>query len=318
MSRARNWCFTLNNYTPEERDALSLLAVVTHNDLVDYVVYGHEVGANGTPHLQGFISVNRQLRLNAIRALPGLARAHMEVMRGSVTQAIEYCKKEGDFLEFGEPPRMTQGRRSDLDDVVDWIKQFIEENSRAPSPYDIAQVYPKMLIKYRNLANVAKYMAPKVTPNFQPGQPREWQSDLEGILDTPSQNDRKILFYVDPVGNSGKTWFSRYYFAKHPLTTQILGTGSYSDLAYMIDETSGVFFFNVPRGGMEFLPYRLLESLKDRLVQSNKYESRIKLLTSIPHVVVFSNENPDMTKLSQDRYDIKELSTLPPMGFLLP
>jgi hypothetical protein len=72
-----------------------------------------------------------------------MTHSHLKVMRGLIQQANEYCKKEGDFLEFGEAPRVTQGRRSDLDDVIDWIKGFIQESTHAPSLYDIAQVYPK-------------------------------------------------------------------------------------------------------------------------------------------------------------------------------
>ena len=55
---------------------------------------------------------------------------------------------------------------------------------------------------------------------------------------------------------------------------------------------------------MEFLRYEILEMLKDRMVFSPKYASRMKFLHRVPHVVVFSNEYPAMDKMSDDRYDI--------------
>jgi len=58
---------------------------------------------------------------------------------------------------------------------------------------------------------------------------------------------------------------------------------------------------------MEHLCYHFLEKLKDRMIQSTKYTPVLKILQHIPHVVVFSNEPPDETKLSQDRFIIHNM-----------
>jgi len=34
---------------------------------------------------------------------------------------------------------------------------------------------------------------------------------------------------------------------------------------------------------------------KDRVVMSSKYQSKLQVLRAIPHVVVFCNEQPDLT-----------------------
>jgi len=44
--KCRNYCFTLNNYN--EEDIPKLLAAQ-----VTYITFQKEIGANGTPHLQG-------------------------------------------------------------------------------------------------------------------------------------------------------------------------------------------------------------------------------------------------------------------------
>lgn len=91
---------------------------------------------------------------------------------------------------------------------------------------------------------------------------------------------------------------------KHSDKTQVLSIGKRDDIAHVIDVSKSVFFFNVPRGGMEFFQYTILEQLKDRMVFSPKYNSKMKFLHKTPHVLVFCNEEPDLTKMSEDRYHI--------------
>jgi hypothetical protein len=48
MSRLRNVCFTLNNWTEVQHNSLSKIDC-------EHLVMGKEVGELGTPHLQGYI-----------------------------------------------------------------------------------------------------------------------------------------------------------------------------------------------------------------------------------------------------------------------
>lgn len=110
--RFRAWCFTLNN--PKDTDAARLAALV---DPVDsrfrYIAWGEEVGESGTPHLQGFLYMKNPVSLIRLRMyMPEGIRPHFEAMRGTFKQAIAYCKKDGEFHEFGKAP--AQGERSDL------------------------------------------------------------------------------------------------------------------------------------------------------------------------------------------------------------
>lgn len=94
--RSRGWCFTLNNYTPEHE---ALLAAID----CAYIIYGREVGEQGTPHLQGFIYFSNPRAFNGVKAIlpPG---SHLEDSRGSVAQNVEYCSKDGDVVERGVRP----------------------------------------------------------------------------------------------------------------------------------------------------------------------------------------------------------------------
>lgn len=90
----RNWCFTLNNYSPEEEEAVQAIEC-------KYMVYGREVGESLTPHLQGTIAFESNKRLSGVRKL--IPRAHWEPTK-ALHQSIEYCKKDGNVYESGELP----------------------------------------------------------------------------------------------------------------------------------------------------------------------------------------------------------------------
>lgn len=96
-ARSRGWCFTINNYTGwDEAEVEALERSST------YGVVGKEIGEQGTPHLQGFVRFEHPTAFTRIKAL--LTRAHIEPQRGSIHQASEYCKKDGDFHEWGTIP----------------------------------------------------------------------------------------------------------------------------------------------------------------------------------------------------------------------
>jgi hypothetical protein len=151
MSRSRSWCFTLNNYSEEDEVACHALALACK-----YIVIGKEVGESGTPHLQGFVYMEDKYSLSVMREW--LSRAHWEPMKGTPLQAADYCKKDGDFFEWGTPPlsqeekgvkgkeywesqvlAYAEGRREDVD--ADIYVRFGAGLARAAAYY-----YPPVLV----------------------------------------------------------------------------------------------------------------------------------------------------------------------------
>jgi len=217
----------------------------------------------------------------------------------------EYCKKDGDFDEFGTiRVQGEQGRRSDLEIVIAWADQYAATNGRAPREVDIAREYPVAFTKFPRLMHTIRLRTARV--RFNPVDFFEWQAELKTRLDE-DPDDRVIDFVLDLEGGKGKTTFCRQMLMDRPDDTQILSVGKSADLAYAVDTSKSVFLFNVPRGKMEFISYQLLEQLKDQLVWSPKYLSGMKIMERPVHVVVFSNEHPDMTQLTPDRYNIINL-----------
>ncbi len=115
INPAKAWCFTLNNYTENELGALVQL-FSTLTDKYFYIV-GEEVGANGTPHLQGYI----EKKTGRFRPLPlfevkrpnsnqegALTNCmHFEKAKGNRSQNYAYCSKDNKFVTNISKPVMT-------------------------------------------------------------------------------------------------------------------------------------------------------------------------------------------------------------------
>lgn len=294
MAQSRRWVFTLNNPTDDEEQLV--------HDFCEkqvYAVVGNERGESGTRHYQGFIIFENAKRLSWLRN-HFTPRAHYEAARGNSKQASDYCKKDGDFEEYGEFPGK-QGKRTDIDDYIDWVKSL----TCPPSEREVATRFPALFLRYkRSLMELAIHHVPE--PNICEGDLNEWQLDLDELL-RGEPDDRFINFYVDEDGGKGKSYFIRWFLSNYPGTCQKLSVGKRDDIAHAIDATKRVFFFDIPRGGMEFMQYNVLEMLKDQMVFSPKYDSTTKIIRHKVHVVVFSNEDPDMSALSEDRYRLRRL-----------
>lgn len=130
MSRTRNWVFTINNFSDVEQEACQKLEC-------SYIVVGTEVGASGTPHLQGYVEFANAKTMTAVKKLLG-GRAHLEPRKGTPLQASDYCKKDGMFTERGNLSQ--QGKRSDLHEVADLVRERGIEG--------VIDEVPHMFIKY--------------------------------------------------------------------------------------------------------------------------------------------------------------------------
>ncbi len=128
---SRYWCFTLNNYSTENEDTLQA------DERFRYLIYGHEVGASGTRHLQGYAELHRATTLGALHKRYPLA--HFEARRGAATEAADYCKKEDDnYYERGQI--IGQGRRTDMDSAITLL--------RTSGVQAVAREHPALIIRY--------------------------------------------------------------------------------------------------------------------------------------------------------------------------
>lgn len=127
MSKAKHWCFTMNNYgdLPDPSDWL----------YCGYCIYQEEVGDEGTAHLQGYVQFSERRTLATVKELRGLDGAHWEVARGSLKDNVKYCSKNessvgGPYI-YGEPTE-GQGSRSDLQ----VIKSAVDDGASRAQLYE--------------------------------------------------------------------------------------------------------------------------------------------------------------------------------------
>lgn len=90
--RGRKWCFTLNNWTEEKYDSITQYII----EASKYYIVGKEVGASGTPHLQGYIEFKSQRSFSSIQKK--LMGSHIEIAKGNAKSNFEYCSKDGDYI----------------------------------------------------------------------------------------------------------------------------------------------------------------------------------------------------------------------------
>ncbi len=135
MSRSRNWCWTINNYT--EADELCLNELEPN---AKYLVFGRETGEDGTPHLQGFVIFKNDKTLKQLSKF--LPRAHIEKAKGTPTQAADYCKKDGDFYEHGTPP-VSKQRQGEMEK-----ERYKRAWDIAKSGGDVEEIDPDILLRH--------------------------------------------------------------------------------------------------------------------------------------------------------------------------
>lgn len=139
----------------------------------------------------------------------------------------------------------------------------------------------------------------------------EWQKEiLEMIKGKP--DERKIFWYVDVVGGIGKTTFCHHIALKYKNAAIFSGKAEACKYALVkrLEENkpTDICIFDIARCQDEkYISYQSIEDVKNGLFFNTKYES-VQFVDNIKHVIIFANMFPDESKLSKDRWVIKEIS----------
>ena len=186
---SRNWCFTLNNPVPEDKDIFLTASC-------KFVKFQLEQGDSGTPHFQGLIMFTNVVRLKTLRKIH--PQAHYESMK-SIKGSLAYVEKtegrlDGPF-QAGIQPKV-QGQRTDLEQVTTMIKE-------GSSMRAIAEEHPVQFIKFhRGFEALRSHLE----------TPREWMTELY-IYTGPTRTGKSKLAHdltTDPYVKSDGDWWDGY------------------------------------------------------------------------------------------------------------
>ena len=178
------------------------------------MIVGVEVGKNGTPHLQGYFRRAKKMRFNAVKKMLGPC-AHIEQARGSELQNDEYCRKNGVIaVEIGTM-NGSVGEKGCSSATSDTVRMLIEMRADGITLANIAAgahilCYMKYAKQIETIANKIK-----LTRNINGMKTtypdvlwRVWQLKLIELA--KPTNPKKVVWYVDETGNSGKTFLIKY------------------------------------------------------------------------------------------------------------
>lgn len=133
-----------------------------------------------------------------------------------------------------------------------------------------------------------------------------WQKQVIDII-SKEPDDRKIFWFWEPEGNSGKTTFCKYLAIHYGAC--ILG-GKSADMKNAIATMAKypqIIVIDVPRSSFDYISYQGIEEIKNGMFFSGKYESKM-VIGPVPHLIVFANETPDTAKLSADRWQVYRIT----------
>ena len=91
------WTFTLNNY---DGNVNYKNYMCKSQFKVSRAVWGQEIGVNGIPHLQGYLELQRSLRLHHVKKI--FLTGHWEGATENSLVNYRYCTKDGDFEVIGD------------------------------------------------------------------------------------------------------------------------------------------------------------------------------------------------------------------------
>ncbi|AXH77959.1 MAG: putative viral replication protein [Circoviridae sp.] len=123
-------------------------------------------------------------------------------------------------------------------------------------------------------------------------------------------DDRTINWFWEPIGNVGKSALCKHLALVYDCL--IVG-GKSADIYNAVlnwkqekGDFPTIMIVDIPRVQQDYVNYGAIEKLKDGLFYSGKYEGGQVCMNS-PLIICFSNDEPDTTTMSNDRWKIKRI-----------
>lgn len=136
------------------------------------------------------------------------------------------------------------------------------------------------------------------------GKPTQLQQAVLNVL--RNNNDRQVTVWYDAKGNSGKSWLTGHLWEKSQAHyVRLVGSAEsmIKDVASkMTKQRRPIVVIDIPRA-KEWNDeiYEAIEVIKDGLIDDPRYQANALNIRGTK-VLVMTNRNPRLTKLSEDRW----------------
>lgn len=237
---ARDWCFTINNWSAADVENLRAFAVEPR---VAYCIWQQERGSNGTPHLQGYIEFNQVCRRRFVCRLLG-GRAFVEPRNGPRALARAYCTPQKPDPSTIVGPSEEVGRwREQGGDGGSNKKQaqsaaFLSAIRAGLSDEELAEQFPGLFLQR---ARAVTELRGRLGPGAG-GRPVG--APVQVIVFVGGTGTGKTTrVYAEcpevyrPVQAGGKLWWDGYAGEEAVLLDDFRGKSTISDLGYLLQLT---------------------------------------------------------------------------------
>lgn len=158
--RFRSFAFTGNNMDTEARRDLE--GVLKAAGAI-HIVMGMEKGASGTPHIQGNVYWGNAKTFKAARTI--LKGCHVSATR-MIEKSVEYCKKEGNFTEWGTLPLLSAKARGKMGGEKEKIRWSTALNHLKAGRMEL--VDPQIQVQhFGNLLKIKDHYMAQVWPQYR-------------------------------------------------------------------------------------------------------------------------------------------------------
>jgi len=151
---------------------------------------------------------------------------------------------------------------------------------------------------------------------FTLDKPYPWQRD---IIDKCGEiaDDRTINWFWDESGATGKTSIIKHIgtskaFRGTAIQLPPKTADAQNEIVKFYEKNHtfpSICFIDIPRDKKDYVNYGGLETIKNMCFASGKYEGG-QIIGPCPHLFVFANFPPDLSKWSRDRFVITHLNPL--------
>lgn len=333
-SRAKNWCFTsfltfCNRHSVHACHSDCLQWPDHTNERIGYICFQPErCPDTGRPHLQGFVQWHPKASRGWITGDKNpdsfWKSVHLSKCRGGVLDNYNYCSKSasaiGCFFEFGS--KSIAGLGNVCKDIVLLITA--DKKKR----YEIAADFPiewaRCSKAYELLYERGDMLEGNNIIAYSFDQLFFWQKKVVNYIKEntplPKEKERKINWFVDQEGATGKTELVKHlikeYGLEKVLVFPITDTARVVEAIYKIKSTIEMILIDLPRAyPLQHFNYDTLEMIQSGIAFRKMYHP-CNFVFKIPHIFVFSNSAPDIMKFTNDRWNISyEFPKIDPTTF---